>query len=384
VGSGRRTLSYAPQPRAPVSRSIRRVLTALSLATVALACFYLGRTSSSTAPSPSLPITQPLIALATPPAKDVNEVYRTDIVPLLDRFERRNNAAVERAIVVLRDRMARHRAGVSVFADEMMSWGTRFGVVGRYSTNVWHKLWREKNIPDRVAEYVHEKFYEQVLSEDDLKQDVAAVLAQFNEDMTASRNQLYVELTLPLSQIQLGSTHATTQTAGVDQLAQAMQRQAADIAKASADTGVIAGIVSAAGGWLATDAATSVAESVVTQILTTTATAMAAEGIEATSATAGGAAAGGGVGSFAGPAGTIVGIGVGLVAGCIVDWCLSSHFRAKITAQCNAFLDDVESGLRDGSAKVPGLKQALSNAARTLTEAQREAILQSLKQQQQP
>ncbi|HEY2589356.1 MAG TPA: hypothetical protein VGI81_26660 [Tepidisphaeraceae bacterium] len=345
---------------------------------LAAAFRYLGRERAVPGiPAPARPIVATTQPVTRPAVEPVEKVYREAIVPLLDQFDRRNDEAVINAIVVLHDRMAMHRAGVGQFTKEVVSWGTRFGVIKRYPGDAWHKLRGESGDARRVAEYVNEKFRRHIISEDSLRQDVEAVVAQFNDDMLASRNRLYADLALPLARIKV--SHPIT-TPGLEDFSRDVATRASRMAGAMAPDTVVAGLAAVCGSWTAMDVAQGITSRVVMQILARLGTAMAAEGIEAGGATLGGAAAGGGGGSLAGPVGTVIGIGVGLVVGAIVDWRMSKQFEAKVTDQCNWFLINLERQLRDGTPYSPGLKDELGEAAALASRLQREAIQSALKE----
>jgi hypothetical protein len=345
---------------------------------LAAAFRYLGRERTVPGiPPPARPLVVTTQPTTRPAGEPVEKVYREAIVPLLDQFDRRNDEAVINAIVVLHDRMSMHRAGVGPFTREVVSWGTRFGVLKRYPSDTWHKLRGQSDDTHRVTEYVNEKFRRHILSEESLRQDVDAVVAQFNDDMLASRNRLYAELALPLARIK--ASHPIT-TPGLADFSRDVASRASRMAGAMAPDTVVAGLAAVCGGWVATDVAQAITSRIVTQVLAQLGTAMAAEGIEAGGATLGGAAAGGGGGSLVGPVGTIIGVGVGLVVGAIVDWRMSKRFEAKITDQCNWFLINLERQLRDGTPQSPGLKDELGEAAALASRLQREAIQAALKE----
>src|SRR5207302_2249112 len=94
------------------------------------------------------------------------------------------------------------------------------------------------------------------------------------------------------------------------------------------------------------------------QVIARVGTQLAVEGVQAGGATVGGAAAGGGGGSLAGPAGTIIGFGVGLVAGAVIDWWLSERFEARVSEQCNQFLTALDQSVTHGTAGGPGLEKS--------------------------
>ena len=323
------------------------------------------------------PATWPAVASNDASRKQIETIYRDAILPMLADFDARNAAAVERALGGLHDRIRMHKAGIPQFTREIVSWKTRFGVVGRYSSDVWYNLRHGHRDVTAVSQYVNEKFRRHILSEDALKADVAAVLAQFDQDVQASRNRLYSDLSLPLERIRVAVPLAAPQ---VDRFREDVARRAARMTSGIALDTVVAGLAAVAGGWVATDVAQAITTRIVTQILSQIGTAMAAEGIEAGGATAGGAAAGAGGGSLGGPLGAIIGLGVGLVIGAIVDWRLSKKFEHKVARQCEGFLDLVEYRLRNGTGDSPGLRRIFLDTIDLTGRVQRDAILAALKE----
>jgi hypothetical protein len=321
-------------------------------------------------------VPQPVFAPKRSP-ESVDQVYRDAIEPALDRFDQRNVAAVERATTILHDRMAMHRAGVESFTKDVTSWHTRFGVLRRYPADLWNKVRHRPQSSDGIAEYVNQKFRSHVLSEQSLNDDVLAVVSNFNDDMAASQNRLYADIALPLSRIK---TDRPITTPDISRFREDVQQRAAAMTSTLAPDTLVSGLAAVAGGWAATDVAQGITTRIVMQILTQLGTCLAAEGIEAGGATVGGAAAGGSGGSFVGPVGTIVGIGVGLVVGAIVDWRLSKRFETKVAAQCNAFLTHLEAQLRDGSQNASGLQRVLTETATVSGCAQRESVRAALKE----
>jgi hypothetical protein len=320
----------------------------------------------------------PVVAAAQPTdhREEIEGVYRDSIVPLLASFGARNAQAVERALGTLHERMDIHRRQIGPFTKDISSWHTRFGILRRYPSDLWRRF-RGTGDLQQVHEYVNAKFRKHILSERRLQQDVVAVLGQFNSDMAASRNELYSQLLLPLQKIK---TIQPVADVSVDRIQAEMRRRADAIGHSMAPDTIATGIAGVAGGWIAADVAQGMTSRIVAQILTRVGTAMAAEGIAAGGATVEGSAAGGGVGSFAGPVGTIIGIGVGLVIGAIVDWRLSKHFEAKVSEQCNFFLSELESRIRDTRGQTPGLRQTLSKVVELTDRAQEESVRNALEE----
>jgi hypothetical protein len=302
------------------------------------------------------------------------------MLPLLNGFNTRNLAAAQRASATLHERIAGHRRGIKPFTHEITSWATRFGVIGRYSEDLWNRMRGRPQDVAHVRAYVDEKFRRHILSEVSLRADVTAVLMQFDEDMTASRNRLYAELSLPLIRIRAAlPSHDLT----VERFRQNVDDRALAITRALPSDTVVAGLAALAGGWAATDASQAITTRIVAQLLAQLGTAMAAEGIEAGGATVGGAVAGGGTGTLGGPAGTIIGVGVGLIVGAVVDWWLSDKFEQKVADQCTHFLDTLEQRLRDGAPGSPGLWSTLVDTVNLTARTQQKAIHDAVRQETQ-
>jgi hypothetical protein len=303
--------------------------------------------------------------------ENAQRVYRDDILPVLAKFDARNKAAANRAVANMHERLDGRRSGIKPFIRDINSWKTRFGVMGRTIKDAWGKVRGTQPNPQAVRAYVDQKFRHHVLSEPALEADVGAVLAQFREDLEASRNQLYADLRLPLSKIKVS---LVDKDADFATFLKGVQNRASDVTKDLAGDSVVSGLTAFVSGMAAGEAAELAARQVVASILSRVGTQMAARAVTAGGATVAGAAAGGGGGSFAGPAGTVIGLGVGFAVGAVVDWWMSEKFEAKMTEQLNAFFDNVDHQLIQGSDKAPGLEKSLEDAVKRGGDAQRKAI----------
>lgn len=372
------SVERASQGQKWVSR--RAALSLLASGTLAAATTALYRRWSVSGPSvPARPLSHsrtPTLHDTADTQVEIEKVYHESIAPSLVAFDGRNNKAVDRAIATLHERMEIHRRQVRLFTRDIASWHTRFGILRRYPSDLWHRL-RGTSDSRAVNEYVNAKFRKYILSERGLERDVTAALASFNYDVDASRNELYSQLLLPLQRIK---TIQPRREISLDTVRRESREAAERLGRSLPADTLATGLLGVAGGWIAADVAQAMTTRVVGQILTRLAVAMAAEGVAAGGATVEGAAAGGGAGSFAGPVGTIIGIGVGLIIGAIVDWRLSKRFEAKIAQQCNQFLDGIERRLRDGDSRSPGLRQVLMQTIDVTNRAQEQAIQVALKE----
>ncbi|MDB5321335.1 MAG: hypothetical protein JWN40_2966 [Phycisphaerales bacterium] len=302
---------------------------------------------------------------------DAERIYREEVTPLLDQFDARNRAAVARAVANMHERLNGRRWGIKPFVKDVGSWKTRFGVIGRTTSDLWKKHIKKEPNAAAVRTYVNDKFRHHVLSEAALEHDMGEVLKQFREDLDASRNRLYVDVRLPLAKIKspLAASDVTYAAFQAD-----VGRRAREMGERWASDSVVSGLGGFVSGWVAMDVAQAVTSRVVVAILSRVGTQIAAETVAAGGATAAGAAAGGGGGSFAGPAGTVIGLGVGIAVGAVVDWWMSERFEAKMTAQLNGFFDSVDRQLVNGTDKAPGLERSLNDAVKLGGETQRSAM----------
>jgi hypothetical protein len=335
-------------------------------------CLNRIRDRSKTASATATPT---MTALLPSMPADVSAFYRSDISPLLDAALQRNRRAADRALASLHERFNAHRAGVKPFADDVAGWGTRFGVLGRYTSDTWDKHIRGNPSAGRVADYIQQKFRTHVLSEQALQQDVESVLKQYREDLEASRNQLYAEIRLPLR-----SSHSpiALDDSSWRALCQDINQRTRALNAATPRDSVATGLASMVGGFVGTE----VTEAIVAHVLAEVGGAVALESAETATAAGGSAVAsgtaGGGVGSLGGPAGAVIGVGVGLAVGAALDWWMSDRLEAHISAPCNKFLDTVEYQITEGSDQAPGLRASFEQAAKLADQRQRQAIIDAL------
>jgi hypothetical protein len=355
---------------------------ALCAAAVIVAALW-WRTRSERAAAPQVVAAAPTPAVEVAPLPeqpqiDVEALYQKDIVPLLDASLARKQDAAGRALSILHKRLGGHRKGIPAFADDITSWGTRFGVVGRSTRDAYRKV-RRKPDANTTRTYVEQKFRQHVMSEIELEAAVAAAVEQFRADLEADRNLLLSEVRVPL--------HASGAPVLTFDDAQwsAVREQIIERGNELAASGSNDSIANAVGAFAAGEVAGISGRYLVVQILARVGPAvgarLAASGITATGgAMVGGAGGGGAVGSAGGPAGTIVGAGIGLAVGAVIDWWMTERFREQLRNRCENFVDSVQITLIQGSKDAPGVEPLLAEAVRATDAAQRQAIQDVLKQ----
>lgn len=316
-------------------------------------------------------MTPPSIQL---PPDNVAQFYRQEIVPLLDAALQRNRRAADRAIETLHERFNGHRAGIKPFSHDVSGWATRLGVIGCFTADQWSHIFGNSK-SNRVGDYIQQKFRAHVLSEQSLETDVQQVLMQFQADLQANRNQLLAEIKLPLHS---GARPIAPSDKDWANLYSTIAEHAKKLSAGTARSSIVTGLASMAGGW----AGAETGKLLVTKLLTGVGSAVAAEAAEAATVTGGSmwadAAAGGGTGTLAGPAGTVIGVGIGLAMGVAIDWWMSDRLESHVTNQCEAFLETVERQLVDGTDACPGLRTSFEQALKLADQAQRQSIIDAL------
>jgi hypothetical protein len=310
-------------------------------------------------------------------SQDFATYYRESISPLIDSAQAREQQAVDLAISRLHEHFDYFRRGVPNFTRDITGWGTRFGIVGRSIGDLWTRAWHDDSRAVAVRNYTEQKFRAWVINEQTLDRALQDTLTTFAEATDSNRNRLEAEIKLAIGHPQ---SPLKLPPLDLDQrLALAAQSSRAMAARAGTDSALI-GTGAFAGGWIAGDAARALTTAIIARL----GAGMATTAVTSGSATATGAAAGGGGGSAAGPIGTIVGLGVGIVAGALIDWAINDHFERRLAAQCTTFLNQLEADLANGVSGQPGLRPLLTDAARKSSATYRDALFAELKKASQP
>jgi hypothetical protein len=310
-------------------------------------------------------------------AEEFSAYYRNSISPLLDSAQAREQQAVDLALARLHVHFDYFRRGVPNFTRDITGWGTRFGIVGRSIGDLWTRAWHDNSHAVAVRDYTEQKFRAWVINEQSLKRALQETVATFAEATDASRNRLESEIKLAIGHPQ--SPLKLPRLELEHRLSSAAESSRAMAARAGSDSAWIGG-GAFAGGWIAGDAASALTTAIIARL----GAGVATTAVTAGSATATGAAAGGGGGSAAGPVGTIVGLGVGIVAGALIDWAINDHFERRLAAQCKTFLDQLEADLANGVSGKAGLRSLLTEAARKSSVLYRGALFVELEKANQP
>lgn len=293
--------------------------------------------------------------------RDFAPYYQQNISPLIDAADARDKDATTLAITRLHEHFQVFHSGIPAFTEDITSWGTRFGIVGRAVKDLWTRLWSDKSKATSVCNYTDRVFRAHVVSPETLKKAIDQTLATFNEAMAASHNRLEAEIKLiigrpdcplKLPEVQIndcfGKARSIALEAGIDSVKMGTFSVVGST--------LVGDLVGAIAGRLAASASIRALPASVL-------------------ATIGGAEGG----SAAGPIGTVVGLGVGFAVGTIVDMWMTATFKEKLAAQMNEFLDNLEKDLTKGVDGKPGLRTLLEGAASSYNERYRNALFEELR-----
>jgi hypothetical protein len=299
--------------------------------------------------------------------------FDRQVRPQLDQYAERNDQAVRRAAERISSQIDAYRQGIPAFVKDLTSWGTRFGVLGRSSQDLWERWWGDQPNATRAREYVSAKFAKALFSDQDLAVLMEGTLRQFRDDLQASQNRLYADIRAawespPFPDGALAFEHIVAQ----------VDRHVETIAQQMAADSVMLGVLAEVGGNTFANVATNLVQSILVRVAASLATSAATASAASGGATGTGAAAGGASGFVLGPGGTVIGIAAGIVVGVVTDWWLTKKFEQRLRAECEQLLSQVQGQIWIGNPDSLGLKQVLMDAINTLQEAKELALRTSL------
>lgn len=356
------------------------------LFTLFVACVYLLYQHLNEEPHASLatPPHVPQLAPAGPqpapaPAVDMEEVFESSISPLLADARGEMDAAVGRALETMHEHFAGFHEGIAPFANDVTSWRARFQFAGRGISDLWDRWWNENPDAERLHQLVTEKLEAHVISEERIKQAVTAALTQFVEDLHAVRNRTLAGMHLALAASGI-PVDIDLSSAGWARFKREVVQDMVQMSRHTGGRSIQNGILTIVAGETGFHLTYQLVRTFLVQFATLAPKALvpalaAGGGATVTAATAGGAG-----GSVAGPAGTVVGIGAGLVVGICIDWWCTAYFRAKLSGELAGYLDSVEHALVDGHDETPGLRQYFSGSAARFHELMSQTVKAQLLQ----
>jgi hypothetical protein len=306
----------------------------------------------------------------------IDAFFQSEVRPALDAYDARNKAAVDRAVERISNGVEQYREGIKPFVEDITSWGTRFGVIRRWGSDLGEKWWGDAANATKVHRYVSEKFERHLFSDAKLNALVAESLEQFRDDLAASQNRLHADVKAAW-QKSAHAQHEVNLQKLVQQVNESVQAKSSKMATDSLTVGVVSFIAGSA----LEEAARALVKVIIARVAAYIATSAAT-----TTATSGGATAtttaavGGGGTVLGGPVGTVIGAAAGLVVGMIADWWTTNKLEKKLTTECNEMVTGVKSQILIGTTRAPGLKYALVESLRILREGEEDALRASLQE----
>ncbi|GAA5507223.1 hypothetical protein [Novipirellula caenicola] len=329
-------MSTKPTSTTPTSTRVAVSLAAIAACIVGIATFNVTRTPQVEPPAHHE--FDVIVPKVLEPSRDVVRAafFDREVEPEIAKTDRLNRDAADRCIQRIGLLIRRYHRGVTPFVNDLTSISTRLGIVKRMPGD-W---WREDN---RIQSYVAEKFEKHLFSEQDLTDDIAAILDDFRKEIDANQKSMLVNVHASLAVADLPEVRLDQYETFYESISHRLQSFSAEQGATSVYNAIVVILISEAGSY----AATTIVAGLLTRF-----TASAAVGAAAgAGTTAGAAATGAGGGSFVGPVGTVVGLGVGLAVGLIIDWWMTEKFESKVSEQLHDYLDMLEATLIDGAPR---------------------------------
>lgn len=287
------------------------------------------------------------------------EFFASQAADLVVLDEKRNREAMNLARRRLAEHFSIHRIGVPKFAEDLTTWGTHYEI----SKAMLRDWWSNSNEARKVATDHFSRF---IVSDEQLRRDVADVVAQFSSDLEANRNKMLSELQ---EKVSTAAVPCASADLGLTNLTGAFMVEVQPLLKQRAAQSLAMSVLGTGGGVGAGAATTHIVTKLVTSMATRVATWAAARG----STVAGGAVVGGQGGTVLAPGvGTAAGAVGGIIAAWAVDWWTEKKFKEKVTQECNQILDDMEKNLWNDPSQ--GLALSFGQAIQLTRECHEKAL----------
>jgi hypothetical protein len=264
----------------------------------------------------------------------------------LSEADKKSTAAMNARLNSLTKLFAKGRTGSEAFAEDALSWGSKFALV---------KGFLGIGGEDAHARYLKEAFARHVFSEDELAEALTATVRGYLIDLDGVENEMLVKLRADLADLDHSGQGTPSHLRSEAEFRKEYERLAAQVASTiKLDTGVTVG----------REVGLMVTSEVATQAAMQATRAAAAEmGVEA-------GLLGTGAASF------IATAGLGMIIAVIIDYILDAVFRAagydpaaKIAGQVNSSLDKMEKALTGETTWGFGTKGSLRQQLEKLHEA---------------
>jgi hypothetical protein len=297
------------------------------------------------------------------PRPDRKIWFEKHLEPLIVQQTATSRASAERCTERIGEIFQGYQRGLDPFVRDITSTWTRLSLL-RQMPGAW---WSQD---DRMERFVRAKWEQHLFSEEKLKNDLAAVLQQFQEDLQADQARMLSQVKVAVSIGDFPELKVPEQPEFQGEITNEFSRYATGRAEDSVYRGLTTLISS--------EVAFAVASSLVARGAAMLGASAVASSTAAGGATAGGAAVGAGGGSVAGPVGTAIGLVIGLAAGVAVDWWMTHQFQDQLRDELSTYLTRLQTVILRGSGDQLGLQDQLDDWLQDLEEVQRHILREKI------
>lgn len=125
--------------------------------------------------------------------RKLEALLKDEVQPVIRRYHEQNKAELITAISEMNRCFDRYESGIDAFVEDMASFGTRFGILGRQLGDWYDQLRGNKN-PRRVADYVRDSFEKHVFSDVRIQQDIRGVLQSYGYALEANQTLMVSDI----------------------------------------------------------------------------------------------------------------------------------------------------------------------------------------------
>jgi hypothetical protein len=125
--------------------------------------------------------------------RKLEALLKAEIQPVIRLYHDKNKAELITAISEMNRCFDKYESGINAFVEDMSSFGTRLGILGRQMGDWYDHLWGNKD-PRRVADYVRNSFEKHVFSDIRIQQDIRGVLQSYGYALQANQNRMVSDI----------------------------------------------------------------------------------------------------------------------------------------------------------------------------------------------
>ena len=333
----------------------------------------------ATRPTP-LSNTTPAIGKKRLSKQELDEFFKRYVRPALDRFQKNNEEAVNRAVQRISTNFDEFKGKIPEFIDDITSLKTRINILSKLGKDTFEKLVGDSYDANYVEEYIETKFNKYIFSDYDLESLIKDNLKQFHDDILANQNRLHADIITAWKK----AGFDFYSNLNIDKIVSDARNYVLSVSKNSAIDSITVGIASEIGGCILGNIAEKIIlkylfEKIGIQFTETVAISASVSTAVKSISAAKGLFAGATAGSFFGPVGQVGGVICGVVVGTVVDWWMTDKLKEKLEKELNEMILKVEDSILLGTDDSPGLKDIFINTIEIINKAEEKALLSNIK-----